>query len=276
MKPEILIFDDPQVLAAEAARTWGTLAAQRCAEQGRFAVALAGGNTPRLLYQTLARPPWREAVPWERVEVFFGDERCVPPDHPDSNYRMAREALLDRVPIPEARRHRMAGEENPQQAAARYARLLETTLPREEGVPVLDLALLGLGTDGHIASLFPDTPALDVCDRWTVAVWVEKLQAWRLTLTYPVFEHARHLWILVTGANKREIVDRVLNRGPNHMEGTTAGAEADRSPSSSPLLPAERLQCRGRMVWYLDRAAAAGLLLPRRSRDEEAGGENPA
>ena len=246
MKPRIHVLEDPATLAQAVARRWCELAAAAQAARGVFTVALAGGSTPRLLYETLATPPWRDDMDWRRCEIFFGDERSVPPDHPDSNYRMARESLLAHVPVPPDRVHRMAGELRPlEEAAQRYADCMAARLPRtEDGFPCLDLVLLGLGPDGHIASLFPDTAVLEEARRWVAPVHVDKLSTWRLTLTYPVIDHARQVILLVAGEGKRAIVREVLGGKPG---------------SDYPVL---RLQPRGELHWYLDAAAAADLPPP--------------
>ncbi len=245
MKPaRIHICPDGVAIAEAVARRWGELAAAAIADRGVFHVALAGGGTPRLLYETLAAPPWRDTLDWSRTQVFFGDERSVAPDHDESNFRMARESLLDHVPLPAANIHRMAGEHRPlDEAADAYAATLEALLPRDDsGCPVFDLVLLGLGPDGHVASLFPDTPILRERGRWVAAVYVEKLQTWRLSLTFPVLDAARHLLLMVAGENKRQIVQAVL--------GDDSGADR---------YPVQMLRPHGELAWYLDEAAARDL-----------------
>ena len=171
-------------------------------ERGGCALALAGGRTPRPAYRELANAP---DIEWARVQVFFGDERAVPPDHPESNYRMVRDTLLSQVPIPEANVHRMEAERPDRDAAARA---YEQGLP-----PSLDVLVLGIGADGHTASLFPGTAALGVEDRLAVANDVPQLGARRLTLTYPVFREAREVFFLVTGRDKRAALADVVRPG---------------------------------------------------------------
>ncbi len=240
--PPVHVHPDPATLARAAAQRFVNLARSAISRRGVFHVALAGGNTPRRLYQTLAAPPWREAVDWSCLQVFFGDERAVAPDHPDSNYRMARENLLDHLPIPATHVHRMKGESpHLETAATEYEELLTRMLPvAEGGVPCFDLILLGLGPDGHIASLFPGTPVLEIHDRWVAPVYVDKLRSWRLTLTLPVLNRARHLLLLVAGAAKNAIVCDVFARRED-----------------APRYPVERLSPRGTLEWFLDEAAAA-------------------
>jgi 6-phosphogluconolactonase len=229
---ETRIFDDAEALAREAAR-WLRELAQR--SSGAFAVSLSGGSTPRRLYERLADEP----LPWERVHWFWGDERFVPPDHPDSNYRMAREALLARAPVPAANIHAIPTERiSPEEAASGYEAMLKRfygaeTLARER--PLFDAMLLGIGEDGHTASLFPGHAALDEERRWVLAVRGAKKEA-RITLTSPALEASRETAFLVTGAGKRDAVRRAQ-----------AGDRA---------LPAGRLRPAGNVHWFIDRAAA--------------------
>jgi 6-phosphogluconolactonase len=229
-------YETPEELAEAAARTFVGSAAESIAERGRFAVALAGGSTPRATYEILARDH-AEDVDWPNVHVFFGDERTVPPDHEDSNYRMAREALLDRVPVGSI--HRMRGELQPNEAAASY----ETDLRQFfEGEAVLDLVMLGIGDDGHTASLFPETPALEVTDRLAVANPVPKLDTTRLTLTAPVLSAARAVNFLVAGEGKAEALREIL--------------EGDADPRR---YPAKLVRPLGGPTWLVDRTAAQSL-----------------
>ena len=199
--------------------------------RGKCSIGLAGGSTPRPVYWVLAQAPFRSTVPWDRVWAYFGDERAVPPDHPDSNYGSAREALLRHVPIPEGRVFRMPAERADREiAAAEYSRLLPDRL---------DILILGVGTDGHTASLFPGSPALDESVRRVVAVIGPKPPAARLTITPPVIAAAREVLVMVRGEEKASVVSRALQ-----------GPYAPRN------LPAQ-LAREG--TWLLDRAAAAGL-----------------
>lgn len=236
--PEITVADDRQGLYRAVAERLTAAAQADAAGRGTFHWTLAGGSTPEGLYRLLAGEDLTARIPWPRVHAWFGDERCVPPDHPDSNYRMAVTALLDDVPVGGV--HRMAGEADPHEAADAYGRELERVLPASEGVPVLDLVLLGLGPDGHVASLFPSTDALASQDP-VVAVYVPHLDVWRLSLTLPVLNAARRVWLLANGPDKAGIV-------------ATALAE----PGSQPL-PVQRLAPRGEWLWFLDAAAAAEL-----------------
>ena len=183
------------------------LSADSIAARGRFTVALAGGSTPAALYRLLASPPFADGIDWSRWHVFWGDERCVPPDHPDSNYGMARLTLLDHVPIPPSQVCRIVGEDPPQQAAEAYAATLADALAPDGH---LDLALLGIGDDGHTASLFPGTAALEERELTVAANWVPHLGAHRITLTLPTLIRARHVAVLATGADKADAVRRAL------------------------------------------------------------------
>jgi 6-phosphogluconolactonase len=194
------------------------------AARGVFTIALSGGTTPRLLFEMLAEPELSAHAPWSDFQVFWGDERHVPPDHADSNYRMAREALLDRVPIPAPNIHRILAElPNAKTVALAYADELRHAFDLEDHpsprstLPRFDLILLGMGEDGHTASLFPHSPALHETERWVVANPVPKLDTVRITLTLPVINHARRIWFMITGGSKASVLQRVLD-GPSQPE----------------------------------------------------------
>jgi 6-phosphogluconolactonase len=231
---QIESYPDAAGLTQAAAERFSALATQALTRQGQFAVALSGGSTPRATYELLASEAFAPCINWPRVHVFWGDERCVPPDHPDSNYRMAREALLDRVPIPAENVHRIQGELSPEQAAIAYQAELEAALGADGR---FDLILLGMGMDGHTASLFPGTAAIHERTRWVVSHYVEKLDAWRVTLTLSVIDAARHVLFLVSGAAKAEPLARIR-----------AGEQ----------LPAGLVKPDpGQLTWLVDAAAAA-------------------
>lgn len=208
-------------------------------ERDRFTWALSGGSTPRGLYRLLASDPYRERLPWQAIHFFWGDERHVPPDHPQSNYRMAREALLDAVAVPPENIHRIAAEEpDAQRAAAQYEAELRAFFALAPGDwPRFDLVLLGLGKDGHTASLFPGSAAVRERERLVVAPWVEAQQAFRITLTPPVLSHARRTLFLVSGAEKAAALRAVI--------------EGEREPDRYPAQAVE-----GNRLWLVDRAAA--------------------
>jgi 6-phosphogluconolactonase len=231
--PNVHVFEAPQDLAEAAAESFAEEAAKSVRERGRFAVALAGGSTPKALYELLATE-YRSALDWDKVHVFFGDERTVPPDHEDSNYRMAYDTLLSRVPVGSV--HRMRGELDPAEAAMLYEEELKRFF---DGPPRFDLILLGIGEDGHTASLFPGTPALDVTDRWVVENPVEKLGTVRITLTVPAINAAKRVIFLVAGAGKARALKEILER--------------DADPHK---YPAKLIRAEGGAEWMVDRAAA--------------------
>lgn len=233
------IFESPEAVAHAVARYFVELNQRAVAQFNGFAVALSGGSTPRLLYELLASPPYRDQIYWKDTFFFFTDERHVPPDHPESNYRMAYEALFSRVPKTQI--IRMSGEKPPEEAAQEY----EDSLWEMYGPPGpdLDLVLLGLGEDGHTASLFPHSPALQEKERLVVAPWVEKLNAYRITLTLPVLNAAKSVVFLVTGNSKAEILAEVIL--------------TDKKPD---LYPAQAVcPTNGEVSWFVDEAAAARL-----------------
>jgi 6-phosphogluconolactonase len=210
----VQVLASPEAVAAAAADRFVTSAAEAIEGRGVFRVALCGGSTPRLVYPLLVVPPRVDVVDWRRVEFFWGDERCVPPDHPDSNFGLAYQALLSHLPAvrPEAV-HRMVAE-GPDYAAGALAYEAELRLAfgtHGDEAPVFDLIWLGMGDDGHTASLFPDSRGLEVTDRWVWANWSPTIDAWRMTLTLPVLNAAREVLFVVTGAGKAEALRRVLD-----------------------------------------------------------------
>lgn len=241
----LAVLADPMAIAEEGAERFAGAAGEAFARAGRFTVALAGGATPKLLYTLLATEPYGRHLPWQETHVFWGDERCVPPDHPESNYRMAHEALLRHLPIPSEQIHRMCGEEpDPERAAAEYEERLRTAFPGQAGaVPRFDLVLLGMGADGHTASLFPHTEAVREQQRWVVRNYVPKFQADRLTLTAPAINGAATVLFLVAGDDKAAALQAVLE-----------------GPAAPERLPAQLIRpTAGRLVWLVDRAAASRL-----------------
>lgn len=237
----ILVFDDADEVARGAADRFVEIAQAVIAARGRFSVALSGGSTPRLTYELLATDEYRDRVSWASVHIFFGDERCVPPTHPDSNYRMACEAMISLLPIPPQNTHRMRCEDGPVAGARLYEQELRSFFDGAAAWPRFDLVLLGIGEDGHTASLFPGTPALAEQQAWVVANRVEKLKTFRITLTAPAINHAAHIVFMVTGIGKAERLVEVLNglRDPER-------------------LPAQMIQpVEGSLTWLVDRAAAS-------------------
>jgi 6-phosphogluconolactonase len=244
---ERIIFENLRSLSLDAAYRFTALAAHSQVIGRPFTVALAGGSTPKSLYRLLTTSPFRETIPWQNTHLFFGDERCVPPDAPESNYGMVKAALLAPLGLPEQNIHRMPGERpDPDEAAREYEAQLHSFFGLAEGaLPRFDLILLGLGPDGHCASLFPHKPALQERKRLVVASepGLEPFVT-RLTLTLPVLNHAAQLLFLVAGANKAETLVRVLN-GPRDPE--TLPAQA--------IAPAN-----GTLSWLVDREAARLLI----------------
>lgn len=245
------IFQTPEAVARAAAHYFVELNQRAVAKSNGFAVALSGGSTPKRLYELLSDPaePFRDRIYWKKSFFFFTDERNVPPDHPDSNYNMAWQALFSRVPKTQI--VRMSGEKPAAEAAQEYEDSLWEVFP--EG-PDLDLVLLGLGEDGHTASLFPGSPALQETERLVVAPWVEKLNAYRITMTLPVLNAGQSVLFLVTGASKAEILGEVIlkhedkNQFPTSVTGT-AGADL-RYPAQA-ICPTN-----GEVSWFVDEAAA--------------------
>ena len=240
-RPEVRVYSTPAALAAAAAEAFVTAASVAVEARGRFVVALSGGSTPKALYTLLAEPGRAAQVDWSRVHLVWGDERCVPPDDPASNFRMAREALLDHVPIPAAQIHRMRGEDDPRTAAAAYERELRALFP--EMSSRFDLVLLGLGDNGHTASLFPGLSAVHESARWVVAEHVSEVGMWRLTLTPAAINAAAEILFLVAGREKAAMLARVVE-GPRDVDVRPAQVVA----------PTE-----GRLCWLVDEAAAGAL-----------------
>lgn len=236
--PQIKVLPDLKDIAQEAAQRIVSLAAAAIERNDRFSIVLAGGSTPKALYELLATEEYSRQIDWTRVMVYFGDERCVPPDHADSNYRMARLALLSEVPIPGDNIYRIRGEIEPEPAAIEYGKMLKEHFG--DGGP--DLVLLGMGDDGHTASLFPGTDALQELKHRCVSVYVEKLKSWRVTMTAPFLNRADEVIVMVAGANKAKRLEQVLH--------------GDADPEQVPI----RLIApnSGKMSWLLD-AAAAGM-----------------
>jgi 6-phosphogluconolactonase len=239
------VFPDPAVVARAAAEVFVEEAAAAIDATGRFAVALSGGSTPRGTYRLLAQPDYVERVDWGAVQVFWGDERCVPPQDPASDYLMAREAMLDHVPVREGHVHRIRGEAAPEEAALEYERLLRRAFGTQAGPPTpepgarFDLVLLGMGEDGHTASLFPGTGTVGERERWVVAVTADVEPRRRVSLTVPVLNAAGRRLFVVTGVDKAPTLARVIE----------GAADPDALPSQA-IEDAD---------WFVDAAAASML-----------------
>lgn len=248
MTKSVRTFETSQKWADAAAEHFDQLAHQAVLQRGRFSIALAGGSTPRRLYERLAEPPYRDQIDWSRMDFFWSDERAVPPDSEHSNYFLAYEAWLWKVPVAAHRVYRMPGEaDDVENAAARYQQQIATVLghPASGPPPQFDLILLGLGEDGHTASLFPHSDVLAEPVRWVAVSQSPRPPAIRLTMTYPILNAARNVMFLVTGKGKADIMAQVLE-GPHDPQ----------------RLPAQAVRpSGGELSWFVDRAAASKLTM---------------
>jgi len=239
-------YANPEALGRAAADLFSNAARHAASEERPAYIAVSGGSTPRRMFELLAEPPYGEQTPWEWVQLCWVDERFVPPDHPESNYRMVREALLNRIPLPDTSIHRIPTERGaPEKVADIYQLELQAILPRlGDGYPRFDLVLLGMGADGHTASLFPGSPGLAETKRWVVANPVESLGQSRITLTIPAINHAAVIAFHVTGRDKAATLHRVL-RGPRDTE----------------LYPAQAISpAAGRLLWLADKEAMSEMM----------------
>lgn len=237
---ELRIYPDGEAVAKAAVELVATESVSAIQHHGRFNWCLSGGTTPKRCYELLASARWEQKVDWPHVHVFWGDERCVPPESQESNYRMAQDALLNKVDIPDANVHRIKGELDPVTAAEEYSELLHRELKPGQG---FDLVFLGLGPDGHTASLFPGLKAVQEISKWVVAEYVPQMEMWRITLTPHVFNASKNIAFLVEGAEKASILAEVLN-----------------PENDPPELPARFIRpTNGELLWLVDQAAAAML-----------------
>jgi 6-phosphogluconolactonase len=245
MTPDVRIFPDLEALSHAAAASVAQIIRQTCADRGRVVLALAGGHTPARLYQLLAESAG-ETIPWRQVHLCWSDERYVPLDHPDSNFRMAKESFLDRIDIPESNVHPMPTHfANPQEAARAYENELRRLFPPPW--PRFDLLLLGMGPDGHTASLFPGSAALEENKRWVLATTSPAEPKQRLSLTLPVLSNAATIYFLISGRDKAGTLATVLSGVSTHS-----------------ALPAARVRLsNGKVVWWIDEAAARAFALAR-------------
>lgn len=239
----VFIYPNNDTLSTEAAQYIVRLANQAVVTHGRFTIALSGGNTPKELYSLLAAEPYRGQIDWNAVEVFWSDERCVPPDNPESNYHMAGQVFLSKVPIPADHIHRMPADAADREAASQaYTREMQRVFGTN-GIPSFDLMQLGMGPEGHTASLFPHQPSLSVTDRLVMPVSVPKPPPDRLTFTPPLLNAAKNILFLVTGAEKASALAAVIE-GPYQPD--EYPAQIVRPPN-------------GEVTWMLDTAAASRL-----------------
>lgn len=238
---KLLVAPDSPALFEAAAELFVHAATEEIKERALFSVALSGGSTPKGLFELLANDPWRKRIDWSRTHLFWGDERWVPHTDSRSNYHMAYQSLISKVPIPGENVHRVQTDSGePQEAAAKYADEIRALLGND---PRFDLNLLGLGTNGHTASLFPHRPTLEVRDRLVVADYVDEVQMYRVTFTVPLINASRNILMLISGKDKAEVLKEVL-RGPENPE----------------QLPAQLIEgTRGTLTWLVDEAAAAEI-----------------
>ena len=243
MSSTINIYPDEEALIRHATDEIAGLINQTLAERDICTFVLSGGSTPKALYTKLSSAPYHHTIPWHKVHFFWGDERCVPPDHQDSNYRMAKESLLDHIELPPENIHRMPGEKSPDLAANEYEQVVRKYVPGGSGMPRFDITLLGIGDDGHTASLFPDTPVVKEQKKLVTSVYVPALASWRITLTFPVINNSKSVLFLVKGASKAKIIGQVLN---------------ENSPENR--YPVQKINpTDGKTVWFIDKEAAAKL-----------------
>lgn len=245
MKPlsaTIVVAENAETAATELAERFTRAAICSVATRGVFFTAISGGQSPRRTFELLEGPPFADLVPWRQTHVFFCDERCVPPEHEDSNFRFAHSVLLSKVPIPASNIHRFRAEKSPEEAASEYEQELRAVMGSS---PRFDLVVLGMGEDRHTASLFPGSPAIQETERWSIAVYVDKLGAFRLTLTPPILNNASQVAILALGQEKASAVYDVLY------------GEVD--PQVHPVqivYPTE-----GRLAWIFDQESASKVLV---------------
>jgi 6-phosphogluconolactonase len=243
------ISSTPAEVAKAAAELFTSAALKAAETRGLARIAISGGTTPKAMFALLADPsqPFIKQVPWDKLDLYWVDERCVPPDHADSNYRMTKEALLSKVPLPAERIHRMEGELDPEIAAARYESTIRNSFKLEGAeTPTFDLILLGMGDDGHTASLFPHTEGLNDLSHIVIANHVSQKDTWRITLTSPVINQGREVAFLIEGTAKAQVLHEVL-QGPYQPE----------TYPSQIIRPAS-----GKLTFLLDSAAASKLPEP--------------
>jgi 6-phosphogluconolactonase len=241
MKPRIISSPYPQPWTKNAVEFIVNASNQAIERRERFSLVLSGGGTPTPVYRALSEAENAGRIDWFRTHVFWGDERAVPPDHPNSNYGMAKQALLDHLPLPLEHIHRIPGELPPEEAAARYQQQIERYFEGQE--QRFDIVLLGLGADGHTASLFPESEALSEEQLWVAANYAPSQQAWRITLTYPAILSARQILFLVSGAGKAEVVKQIIQQ-----------------PDLAAHFPTARIASQHQeLTWILDEDAARNL-----------------
>ncbi len=240
MKPEIKIYNGESELFKNAAEYICSLINYFINDFNKCTLVLSGGKTPKKLFEILSLS-YRESVNWSKVYFFWGDERCVPPDDSESNFRMANEYLLSKISVPKENIFRIPAEKPPSEAAEEYEQNMRSFFG-DKSFPRFDIVLLGIGNDGHTASLFPETDVLEIKDKWAAAVYVEKLKAWRITMTYPVINSSKNILFIAAGREKSEIIGRALT-----------DIEAN--------LPVQKINpLEGKFIWFLDKESSRGIL----------------
>ncbi len=239
MKPDLWTYGSMQELSRAAAAFVAPIVQMAVKKRGRASIVLAGGNTPRPVYELLSQPPYHEGLPWRSVHLFFGDERCVPPDAPESNYRMVHETLVERIAIPEGNVHVVPTVGvDPEEGARQYEAMIRAFCGAADSPPAFDLVLLGMGTDGHTCSLFPNDSALDERGRWVIAVDGEQgvPPLPRVTMTLPLINAAANVAFLVGGEEKGALAKRIAKGKDDAVR----------------ALPAARVEPAGRLVWFVE------------------------
>ncbi len=244
MEKKYYLFEDSTQLAAQLALDFKNAVDEKAAAGESITVALSGGHTPKAFFEILAEPPYREGISWENVVFFWGDERCVPPDNDESNYKMTNNALLSHINIPEGNVHRVLGEDPPTNEALRYSKVLEENVPAgNNGFPSFDWIFLGMGDDGHTASLFPGASTLSETERICVVAEHPKTGQKRVSITFPVINNAKRVSFLVAGEAKQPVFKEILEKGDKTLP-----------------YPASMVEPAGGILeWYLDKAAAPEL-----------------
>lgn len=240
MKPEIKIYNGENELFKNAAEYICSLINYFINDFNKCTLVLSGGKTPKKLFKILSLS-YRESVNWNKVYIFWGDERCVPPDDSESNFRMANEYLLSKINVPGENIFRIPAEKPPAEAAAEYEQNMRRFFG-DKSFPNFDITLLGIGDDGHVASLFPKTEVLEIKDKWAAAVYVEGLKAWRITLTYPVINNSKNILFIAAGKRKSDIIEKAFT---------------DKKAN----LPVQKISpSEGKIIWFLDKESSRGIL----------------
>ena len=244
MKEEIRLFNDSNELAGQLARDFSTAVSEKAASGKSLTVALSGGHTPKAFFEILAGPPYRTAVQWDKVVFFWGDERCVPPDNDESNYKMTNGTLLSKIVIPESNIHRVLGEDPPHNEALRYEQEIKEFIESNgNGFPRFDWIFLGMGPDGHTASLFPGAPTLEEKEKICVVATHPETGQKRISVTFPVLNNAKRVSFLVAGNSKARVLKEIMESGGRPL------------PYPASMLSLEN----GVLEWYVDKAAAPWL-----------------